>query len=152
MLRSYLSNRTYKFKINETLSDAQPLAFMVPQGSIPGPILYPLDVKDIVTIAESYSIKVPIYADDVQSYTACDNICGNKRQQSKTPFLQKLHFLPIKFTVDFKVCLLVHICKNNPAPEYLKCMLLSQNTDFDKRTRQDYDRTGLRMPPVTKLR
>ena len=28
---------------------------------------------------------------------------------------------------------------NNQAPEYLKCMLLSQSTDCDKRTRQDYE-------------
>ena len=31
-------------------------------------------------------------------------------------------------------------------------MLLFQNTDSDKRTRQDYDRTGLRVPPVEKLK
>ena len=30
--------------------------------------------------------------------------------------------------------------------------LLRQNTDCDKRTRQGYDRTGLRIPPVEKLR
>ena len=80
------------------------------------------------------------------------NLRGIRRQLSITPFLQKLYFLPIKFRVDFKVGLMVYKCINNEAPEYLKCMLLSQNTDFDKRTRQDYDRTGLRMPPVEKLR
>ena len=31
-------------------------------------------------------------------------------------------------------------------------MLLSQNTNCDERTRQDYDKTGLRIPPVEKLR
>jgi len=43
-------------------------------------------------------------------------------------------------------------CINNQAPEYLKCMLLPQDTDSDKRTRQDCDRTGLRIPPMEKLR
>ena len=47
---------------------------------------------------------------------------------------------------------MVYKCINNQAPEYLKCMLLSQNTDCDKRTRQDYDRTSLRISPVEKLR
>ena len=47
---------------------------------------------------------------------------------------------------------MVYKCINNQAPEYLKCMLLRQNTDCDKRTRQDYDRTGLRIPPLEKLR
>ena len=45
---------------------------MVPQGSILGPILYSLYVKDIEKIAENYSIKVYIYADDVQLNTACN--------------------------------------------------------------------------------
>ena len=65
--------------------------------------------------------------------------------------LQKLYFLPITFSVDFKVCFMVYKCLNNQVPEYFKCMLLSQNTDCDKRTRQDYDRTGVRIPPVEKL-
>ena len=46
---------------------------------------------------------------------------------------------------------MVYKCRSNQAPEYLKCILLSQNTDCDKRIRQDYDRTGLRTPPVEKL-
>ena len=47
---------------------------------------------------------------------------------------------------------MVYKCINNQAPEYLKCMLLSQNTDCDKRTGQNYDRTGLRILPVEKLK
>ena len=47
LVKSYLSNRSYKVKINDTLSDAQSLAFGIPQGSILGLILYSLHVKDI---------------------------------------------------------------------------------------------------------
>ena len=43
-------------------------------------------------------------------------------------------------------------CINNQAPEYRKCMLLRQNTDSDNRTRQDWDKLGLRVPPVEKLK
>ena len=32
--KSYLSNRSYKIKTNDTLSDAQSLRFEIPQGSI----------------------------------------------------------------------------------------------------------------------
>ena len=31
-------------------------------------------------------------------------------------------------------------------------MLLRQDTESEKRTRQDYDKTGLRTPPVERLR
>ena len=48
------------------------------------------------------------------------NIYGKRRQQSITPFLQKVYFLPIKLRVDFTVCLMVYRCINNQAPEYLK--------------------------------
>ena len=37
------------------------------------PILYSLYVKDIENITENHIIKVYIYDDDVQLYTACDN-------------------------------------------------------------------------------
>ena len=40
-----------------------------------------------------------------------------RRQKSITPYLQKLYFLPIKFRVDFKVCLMVYKWINNQAPE-----------------------------------
>ena len=47
-LKSYLSNRSYKVKINDTLLDAQYVAsFRVPQGSKLGPILNSLCIKDI---------------------------------------------------------------------------------------------------------
>ena len=42
--KSYLSNRSYKVKINDTLSDAKSLAFGFPQCLKLGPILYSLDV------------------------------------------------------------------------------------------------------------
>ena len=46
---------------------------------------------------------------------------------------------------------MVYKCINNQAHEYLKCILTLQNTDSDNGTKQDYDRIGLRVPPVEKL-
>ena len=51
--KSYLSSRSYKVKTNDTLSDAQSLAFGVPQVLILVPILYSLYVKDIEKIPEN---------------------------------------------------------------------------------------------------
>ena len=42
----------------------------------------------------------------------------------------------------------VYKCINNQTPEYLKCIWLRQDNDSDKRTRQAYERTGLRISPV----
>ena len=45
-----------------------------------------------------------------------------------------------------------YIFISNPPPEQVKRMLLSQNTDCDRRIRHDYYRTGLTIPSVEKLR
>ena len=47
---------------------------------------------------------------------------------------------------------MVYKCINNQAPEYLKYMLLRQDTDPDNKTKQDYDRKGFSKTPVEKLR
>ena len=47
---------------------------------------------------------------------------------------------------------MVYNCINNKALKYLKCMLLCQDTESEKKIRQGYDRTGIRTPPAEKLR
>ena len=66
---SYLTDRSYTVKVNKVLSDKQQLKFGVPQGSILGPILYSLYVNQVEHIAAEYSIKIHVYADDIQLYT-----------------------------------------------------------------------------------
>ncbi len=67
--RSYLSQRRFSIKINKTISEERPLSFGVPQGSILGPVLYSLYVKEIEEIANRLGINVHVYADDIVLYT-----------------------------------------------------------------------------------
>ena len=302
---SYLKERSYQVKINNTLSNVQSLSFGVPQGSILGPILYILYVKDIEAIAQKHQIKVHIYADDVQLYVPCnssstfDNLrkclleiqewatnnylklnqdktqilcissknctCTKPQQlnvmgelinvktsakylgiwldehlsftkqinqvcsqgygtlrnlwkisskildinlrtqlihtfilsklnfcnalyfslpkkelakldkllkagvrfifklnrtyvqtdgtyivQHMTPYLQELHFLPISYRLDFKICLMVYKCFNNKAPEYLSNLLIPRK-NVVLGTRLDDDKTRLKSHPLQKL-
>ena len=57
---------------------------------------------------------------------------GKKRFQPITPKLQELHFLPIKYRIQFKISLLVFKCLNNIAPPYLSSLLSLRkiNTHF----------------------
>ena len=71
-----------------------------------------------------------------------------RRQLSITSFLHKLDHLPNRFRVDFKVCLMIFKFINIEALEYFKFILLRRDTEFERRNRHDYDRTGLRTPPV----
>ena len=42
------------------------------------------------------------------------------RTEHITPYLKKLHFLPISFRIKFKICLVSFKVYNNMAPNYLK--------------------------------
>ena len=298
LLKSYLTDRHYRVKINNTTSDKHSLNYGVPQGSILGPVLYSLYVKEIEKIAKSYNFKIHVYADDVQLYYKCNkksdfteliqcleeikqwavnnylklnndktqllclssknyrhqipaqlnimgediviqrsakylgvwldqnltfskqinnvcsqgymmlrnlwkipskvtnidvrkqlihsciisrinfcnglyvslpkkeiykldkllkasarfifNITGIHRRQPMTPYLQKLHFLPMDLRLKFKICLLVYKCLNNEAPAYLISLLQPRNNPNEISTRLDSDITWLNKPPVEK--
>ncbi len=70
---SYLKNRNYRVKVNNTISNSIDLKYGVPQGSILGPVLFSLYIKDIEHIAHAHNINVHFYADDVQLYLKCNN-------------------------------------------------------------------------------
>jgi len=42
-----------------------------------------------------------------------------RRFEHITPILQKLHWLPVRFRIDYKICLLTYQCVHGSAPEYL---------------------------------
>ena len=299
--KSYLTGRSYKIKINGTLSNSQSLKFGVPQGSILGPILYTLYVKEIEEIAQNHHVKVHVYADDVLLYVPCtsssninitrlqdclqvvqqwanvnflklnkkktqllcisskkyshskpshldimgemikvdssakylgfwldehldfskqiNNVCsqgywalrnlwkisskvidieirtqlvhscilsklnfcnglyislqkkeifkldkllkagvrfiyritGTDRRQRMTPYLQQLHFLPISYRLDFKICLMVYKCFQDQAPLYLKELLLPRINYYFIGTRLDTDLTWLNPHSIEKI-
>ena len=50
-------------------------------------------------------------------------LSGERRKLSITPYLQKLHILPVKYRIKYKVSLLVYKCFNDKAPAYLKDLI-----------------------------
>lgn len=57
------------------------------------------------------------------------NIRGKKRFISITPYLQKLHILPVHLRIKYKLCLLVYKCIHGLAPQYL-CELLTAKVGY----------------------
>ena len=54
-------------------------------------------------------------------------IKGVARRTPISPYLKKLHFLPVRYRIKFKVALLVFKCVNNLAPIYLSSLLKLRN-------------------------
>ena len=67
-IKSYLENRSYCVKINDSISSVIELLFGVPQGSLLGPILFILYTKSLQEIAVRHGLDIQLYADDSQLY------------------------------------------------------------------------------------
>ena len=70
---------------------------------------------------------------------------GRKSRESVLPYLKKLHFLPVRYRIRYKICLLVFKCINNIAPNYLKDLLSLRETRR-RSSRLDDDFFLLRVP------
>ena len=66
--RSYLQNRSFSVKVGKAFSTFLSLLFGVPQGSLLGPILFILYIKQLQKIAAKYGLSIQLYADDSQLY------------------------------------------------------------------------------------
>ena len=52
---------------------------------------------------------------------------GSALRKHMLPYLKSLHFLPVKFHIEFKIALLTHKCLHGYAPTYLKNLLNSRS-------------------------
>ncbi len=75
-------------------------------------------------------------------------IFGTRRRDHISPYLTRLHWLPVKQRVNFKVLVLMYQCVNNSAPAYLSELISMYNTpDCIKRNlRSSKDITRLTIP------
>ena len=52
---------------------------------------------------------------------------GSALRMHMLPYLKSLHFLPVKFRIEFKIALLTHKCLHGYAPTYLKNLINSRS-------------------------
>ena len=76
-------------------------------------------------------------------------IYQSPRHSHITPILISLHWLPVKFRVDFKIALLVYKALNGSAPSYISALLSPKSASkYDLRS----DDQNLLQVPATKLK
>ena len=93
-----------------------------------------LDQKSTETLIHAYitsridtcnSLLAGLPAKQIQRLQKLQNaaarlVTGTKRNQSITPVLYKLHWLPVSMRIQYKIALLTFKCLNDMAPSYLK--------------------------------
>ena len=67
-IKSFLSERLVKVKINQSFSSGRLWKHGVPQGSVLGPLLFCLYIQEIEEIINKYGLQFHIYADDIQIF------------------------------------------------------------------------------------
>ena len=67
------------------------------------------------------------------------------------PYLKRLHFLPVRYRILYKLCLLVFKCLNNIAPQYLSSLISIRDPNIHC-LRLDKDFYILNKPPAPNLK
>ena len=67
-VKSYLSNRHQKIKIDNNLSNVPPILYGVPQGSDLVPLLFSMYIYPLTDVIDDHQILWHVYADDIQLY------------------------------------------------------------------------------------
>ena len=69
----------------------------------------------------------------------------SKKRQHITPHLRELHWLPVKYRIEFKILLMVFKSLNGKSPQYINCLISDLwGTRFDN--------LKLTIPPFRLLR
>ena len=82
ILRDFLANRTFRYRIEGALSSPHPIRAGVPQGSVLSPLIFSLYTSDI---PKSKTVKLALFADDTAIYysgTNTANIARNLQTQA----------------------------------------------------------------------
>ena len=77
------------------------------------------------------------------------NLRGRRKRISITPYLKKLHFLPVEYRIIYKFCLLVYKCLYGIAPQYLTDLLTPKITYSSLRSSSDLLSLSLNVPKST---
>jgi hypothetical protein len=80
---SYLSERTFKVRIGDTLSGRRELRTGVPQGSVLGPLLFNIFSSGLATVFDEMEVSAYYYADDTQFFIEFDPACHQSEMKAR---------------------------------------------------------------------
>ena len=112
-IRSFLSNRSQRVKIGQTLSNVVPVTSGVPQGSVLGPTLFLLFINDLCDYFEN-TTSISLFADDVKLFDLSRNFFA--LQENLNRIIQWSDIWQLSISLD--KCCVLHLGKSNPKNPY----------------------------------
>ena len=82
-IRSYLEDRKYCVQIGNSFSDIKMLRRVVPQGSVPGPMLLCIYTIELSYLLQEHGVAFTLYADDTQFYLSINNILDTESKLTR---------------------------------------------------------------------
>uniref|UniRef100_A0A1I8BRZ4 Reverse transcriptase domain-containing protein n=1 Tax=Meloidogyne hapla TaxID=6305 RepID=A0A1I8BRZ4_MELHA len=130
-ISSFLSERTFKVKIQNTYSNETPVLSGVPQGSVLGPLLFLIYINDLPDKIPK-TVKAKLFADDLKIYGF------HKAKKDKTDIHKTIKVIEDwtelwGLTISLEKTFIVYIGKNNPKEQYK----LGNNTIIEVETISD---------------
>ncbi|GFV06107.1 RNA-directed DNA polymerase from mobile element jockey [Trichonephila clavipes] len=131
LINSYLVNRFFQVRVNDTLSNSFKINYGVPQGSLLGPLLFNIFINDIPTHPQT---STNMYADDTVTLATYKNnktitLALNNHLKLLETFFDTWK---IKINIDKTIAVLFTKRKTKPTPPTLYSTQLqwSQNTKY----------------------
>nr|CAD2154968.1 unnamed protein product [Meloidogyne enterolobii] len=115
-IKNFLENRTFRVKIENTLSDSYPTLSGVPQGSVLGPLLFLIYINDLPKYLPE-GIHIKIYADDVKLYIEHNNDLRTEVLSEALSCIEQWSFLN-GLDISLEKCVTLYIGKNNNKRTY----------------------------------
>lgn len=113
-ISNYLSNRSFRVKVQNSFSSNKKVTSGVPQGSVLGPLLFLIYISDLPNFCKTENIRLKIFADDLKAYTVSENSADLQN------FIDKLiKFAHIKgLKIAPEKCQVFYIGSKNPRITY----------------------------------
>ncbi|GFX22207.1 RNA-directed DNA polymerase from mobile element jockey [Trichonephila clavipes] len=121
LIHSYLTNRSFRIRINETLSNEHSVSAGCPQGSLLGPLLFNLYINDI----PNYSLtKINLYADDTAIHATYKNLKTISFALNKHLLLLQNFYDKWKISINVEKSTAIIFTKNSLSHHLLSCTTL----------------------------
>ena len=138
-METYIKNIISKgyFKLNNFWRNADKLTYDLKLQLVTAYILPIIDYCNITFLAASKLNINKLQKLLNSSIRFIFNLTGKRYRNAITPYMKKLHILPVEYRIKYKVSLTVYKCFHDLAPDYLKELIQSKVTYSHLRSSND---------------